>query len=63
MNDAQTWTLIAGFFALIVSMIWWTLHAVRAEMSVLAVRIDGLEGRIDHLDRDVQMIITRFMES
>lgn len=63
MNDAQTWTLIAGFFALMVSMIGLTLRAVRAEISVLGVRIDGLERRIDHLDRDVQMIITRFMES
>jgi hypothetical protein len=62
-NDAQTWTLIAGFFALMVSMTGLTLRAVRAEISVLGVRIDGLERRIDHLDRDVQMVLTRFMES
>jgi hypothetical protein len=61
-NDAQTWTLIAGFFALMVSMIGLTLRAVRAEISVLGVRIDGLEGRIDHVDRDVQIVVTRLMD-
>jgi hypothetical protein len=25
--------------------------------------LDGLERRIDHLDRDVQVIINRFMET
>ncbi len=63
MNDAQTWTLIAGFFALMVSMIGLTLRAVRSEISVLGLRIDGLERRIDHMDGDVQMIINRLMES
>ena len=41
MNDAQTWTLIAGFFALMVTMIGMTLRTVRAEIAVLGVRIDG----------------------
>jgi hypothetical protein len=62
MNDAQTWTLIGGFFALMVTMIGLTLRVVRAEISVLNARFDGFERRFDHLDRDVQMIINRFMD-
>ncbi len=62
MNDTQTWTLIAGFFALMVTMIGLTLRAVRAEISVLGVRIEGVERRLDHLDRDVQMVVTRLMD-
>ncbi len=56
MSDAQTWTLIAGVFALMVTMIGMTLRVVRAEIAVLGTRID-------HLDRDVQIIVTRLMES
>lgn len=74
MNDPQTWTLIAGFFALLVTMIGMTMRVVRSEISglgaqlgsridTLDVRFDGLERKIDHLDRDVQMIVTRLMES
>ena len=55
MNDAQTWTLIAGFFALMVTMIGMTLRVVKAEISVLVTRVD-------HLDRDIQAIMTRLME-
>lgn len=59
MNDAQTWTLIGGFFALMVTMISLTLRAVRAEIGGLR---STLEARIDHLDRDVQTIVNRLME-
>ncbi len=69
MNDAQTWTLIAGFFALMATMIGMTLRLVKAEIAGLGgridtmdVRFDGLERRLDHLDRDVQMIVNRLME-
>ena len=62
MNDAQTWTLIGGFFALMVTMIGLTLRAVRAEISVLGVHLDGVARRIDHLDRDVQTVVTRLMD-
>ena len=66
MNDAQTWTLIGGFFAVMVAMIGMMLRVVRAEIRVLDVRIDGLqsrlEARLDHLDRDVQAVINRLME-
>ena len=55
MNDAQTWTLIGGFFALMATMIGLTLRAVRSEIAVL-------DRRLDHLDRDVQMIVNRLMD-
>jgi hypothetical protein len=58
-NDAQTWTLIAGFFALMVTMISLTLRAVRAEIGGLR---STLEARLDHLDRDVQAVINRLMD-
>jgi hypothetical protein len=39
----------------------------KAEITTLGTRIDGridtLEARFDHLDRDVQTIVTRLMES
>jgi hypothetical protein len=55
MGDAQAWTLIAGFFALMVTMIGMTLRVVKAEIGVLA-------ARIDHLDRDIQAVMTRLMD-
>ena len=61
MNDAQTWTLIAGFLAIMSAMVAMTLRTVRAEIRVLDVRMDGLEAKIDHLDRDVQTIVSRLM--
>jgi hypothetical protein len=61
-NDAQTWTLIGGFFALTATMMGLTLRAVRAEMSVLGTRIEGLDRRMDHLDRDVRMVLQRLMD-
>ena len=57
MNDAQTWTLIGGFFMLVVT-ISLTLRAVRAEIGGLR---STLEARLDHLDRDVQAV-NRLME-
>jgi hypothetical protein len=73
-NDAQTWTLITGFFALMVTMVGMTLRVVKSEITVLGaqlgsridtieVRFDGLERKIDHMDRDVQMVVTRLMEN
>lgn len=66
MNDAQTWTLIAGFLALMSAMVAMTLRVVKAEITTLGTRIDGridtLEARFDHLDRDVQTIVTRLTE-
>jgi len=66
MNDTQTWTLIAGFVALVSAMVTMTLRVVKAEITTLGTRIDGridtLEVRFDHLDRAVQTIVTRLME-
>lgn len=66
MNDAQTWTLIAGFFALMVTMISLTLRAVRAEITGLREGMDGrfttLEARLDHMNRDLQAVMNRLME-
>ena len=66
MNDAQSWTLIGGFFALMVTMISMTLRTVRAEIGGLRAemsgRFDTVDARIDHLDRDVQAVVTRLME-
>jgi hypothetical protein len=76
-NDAQSWTLIAGFFTLTATMIALTLRAVRAEIAVLGAqfdarigsldarmdaRMDGLERTVQHLDRDVHTVIARLME-
>jgi hypothetical protein len=66
MNDAQSWTLIAGFFTLMATMIALTLRGVRAEVAVLGAqfdaRMDGLERTVQHLDRDVHTVISRLME-
>jgi hypothetical protein len=65
-NDAQTWTLIAGFFALMVTTIAMTLRVVRAEIGGLRAemkgRFDTVDARLTHVDRDVQAVVTRLME-
>jgi hypothetical protein len=70
-NDAQTWTLIGGFFTLMVTMIALTLRTVRAEMrgeigtlrAEMSGRFDTVDARLDHLDSDMQAVVTRLMES
>jgi hypothetical protein len=77
MNDAQTWTLIAGFLAILSTMVAMTLRITRVEIGavrsdlggridVLDERLSGVEERlgdkIDHLDRDIQTVITRLMD-
>ena len=70
MNDPQTWTLIGGFFALMVTMISLTLRTVRAELrgeigalrAEMNGRFDTVDARMDHLDRDVQAVVTRLMD-
>ena len=70
MTDAQTWTLIAGFFALMVTtmsaMIGLTLRSVHADIGGLRAemnaRFDGVDSRIDHLDRDVQAVVSRLLD-
>ncbi len=70
MGDAQAWTLIAGFFALMVTMISLTLRTVRAELrgeigslrAEMNGRFDTVDARLHHLDRDVQAAVTRLMD-
>jgi len=69
-NDTQTWTLIGGFFTLMVTMIGLTLRTVRAELrgeigslrAEMSGRFDTVDTRMDHLDRDVQAVVTRLMD-
>lgn len=71
MNDAQTWTLIGGFFGLVALFGGMLLTAVkatiRAEIAMVGERIGAMgerlarvETKVDHLDRDVQAIATRW---
>ncbi len=52
MDDAQTWTLIAGFLALMVGMSGLLLRTVASEVSGLGDRFDSkfdrLDSKIDH---------------
>ncbi|MFC7497289.1 MULTISPECIES: hypothetical protein [unclassified Nocardioides] len=61
MDDAQTWTLIGGFVALVVAMIALTLRTVRAEIGVLRAEFGTIIVKIDHIDRDVQALTDRLM--
>lgn len=60
MNDAQTWTVIGGFFAVQVFLVTTLLRAVRAEIRVVSAEFRGefkaLTTRLDTLDRDVQRL-------
>lgn len=63
MTDPQAWTLIGVFSAamlggltLVTTML---SRVIRAEIGGLHARIDGLEKRFDHVDRDVQMLSER----
>lgn len=74
MNDAQTWTLIGGFFALVATTGSLMLRVMQAEFRAVHVKIDGLDGRlttriddverrlgdkIDHLESDVSLVFKR----
>lgn len=64
MSNAQSWTLIGGFLAILVAMVGLVLAAVRAEIGILRGELTGLRGelvaRLDALDRDVQRLYERF---
>lgn len=49
MSDPQTWTVIGGFLAILVAMCALVLAVVRAEIAVLAARLDSI-------DRDLQRL-------
>ena len=70
MNDAQTWTLIGGFFVMMTATTSLLLRTVRAEIGVLVARFDAVDTRFDavdarlgNLDRDVHAVVTRLMDS
>jgi hypothetical protein len=50
MNDAQVWTLIGGFFALMVAHTALVLRVVHTD-------IGRVTDRLDNLDRDVQRLV------
>jgi hypothetical protein len=66
-NDAQIWTLIGGFFALMTATTGLLLRTVRAEIGVVMARVDGrfdaVDTRLDNLDRDLHAVVTRLMDS
>lgn len=72
MNEAQTWTMIGAFIALMFGMLTIVstlfIRVLRAELGLLDVKIDRLETkfdtrfdavgtRLDGLDRDVQALV------
>lgn len=65
MNDAQIWTMIGAFTALMFGMLTVVstmfLRVVRSEIGGLRnemnARFDGMDKRIDGLDRDVQALV------
>lgn len=74
MNDAQIWTMIGGFTALMfgtlavvstlfVRVLRAEIGGLRGEMNArfdaVNARIDAVDTRIDALDRDVQAIVKR----
>lgn len=60
MGEAQTWTLVGGFLAILVAMASLVVATVRAELRAMTERVDGrlasVDLRLDHLDQDVQRI-------
>jgi uncharacterized protein YoxC len=64
-NSAQVWTVIAGFFGILVVIVGSVLaqvraelSAIRAEIAVLRERVDGIRNellaRFEALHQDVQ---------
>ncbi|MFB7845222.1 hypothetical protein [Microbacterium sp. NPDC056052] len=67
MNDAQTWTMIGAFTALMFGMMTIVstlfIRVLRAEIGGLRSevngRLDAMNTRMDGLDRDVQALVKR----
>lgn len=61
MSDAQTWTLIGGFFAMLIAMMGMVLRVVQLQIQSVSERLGGrigsIESKLDLLDRDVQRLI------
>ncbi|NEE01334.1 hypothetical protein [Phytoactinopolyspora halotolerans] len=64
MNDAQTWTIIGLFAAVMATLVTMTLRIVKVEISSLGHRFDGrfegLDGRFEGLDGRFEAIDHRF---
>lgn len=62
-NDAQTWTVIGGFLAILAAMAGLVLRIVATEIrgvrGEINARFDAVDRRFDHLDRDVQALTRR----
>ncbi|MGM7697917.1 hypothetical protein [Microbacterium sp. A84] len=67
LNDAQIWTMIGAFIALMFGMLTVVstlfIRVVRTEIGGLRAemnaRFDAMNGRMDGLDRDVQALVKR----
>ncbi|MCE4025280.1 MULTISPECIES: hypothetical protein [unclassified Microbacterium] len=67
MNDAQIWTMIGAFTALMLGMLTIVstlfIRVVRSEIgglrSEMNGRFDVMSSRMDGLDRDVQALVKR----
>lgn len=66
MNDAQTWTVIGAFLAILIALAASVLAVVRAEIAVLREHVDGIRAellaRFDSLDRDVQRLYSHVFD-
>ncbi len=59
MTTAQGWTLLsilAVFAATIVTLVLAQIHSLRGYMDG---RFNAVDGRLDHLDRDIQAVVNR----
>ena len=67
MNDAQIWTMIGAFTALMLGMMTIVstlfIRVLRAEIGGLRSEVNGrfdvMNTRMDELDRDVQALVKR----
>ncbi|OZB85999.1 MAG: hypothetical protein B7X41_00085 [Microbacterium sp. 14-71-5] len=67
MNDAQIWTMIGAFTALMLGMMTIVstlfIRVLRAEIGGLRSEVNGrfdvMNARMDGLDRDVQALVKR----
>jgi len=59
MNDAQTWTLIGTLIAILLAYVTVTAGLL---VKIIDTKFDGVNARLDVLDRDVQRLYERFFD-
>ena len=63
LNEPQVWTVIGILTSVLLGTMGFLMtgliRIMKAEFVVVVTRINGLESRIDHLDRDVQFLMKR----